>query len=149
MKKNLVFLALAMWGATSFAQSAPTNTLTFDFQPSDVTTYGVTGFGVERKVEACAGTSAFAALATAPATGTVVSRTYVDSAITTGKVYCYRVRALAPVTTLNPSGNSGYSNTAEKTVPLPTMPAPQNLLITFLSAMIDALEQYKTALQQQ
>lgn len=149
MKKNLVFLALAMWGATSFAQSAPTNTLTFDFQPSDVTTYGVTGFGVERKVEACAGTSAFAALATAPATGTVVSRTYVDTAVAVGKTYCYRVRALAPVTATNTQGNSGYSNVAEKTLPFPTIPVPSNLLVTFLSAMIEALEQFKTALQQQ
>lgn len=149
MKKEYLLIALAMWAAPSFAQSAPQNTLSFDFQPSDVTLYGVTGFGVERKVEACAGTAAFTALATAPATGTVVSRAYVDTAITAGKIYCYRVRALAAVTATNPGGNSGYSNTAEKTVPLPTMPAPQNLLITFLSAMIEALEQYKTALQNQ
>lgn len=147
MRKLLWFLTL--FTASAFAQSAPTNTLTFDFQPADVTTYGVTSFVVQRKLEPCSGTGAFSPLGSMSAAGSTVSRTYSDPAVTVGKTYAYRVYAAAPKTLINPQGDSGFSACAEKTIPLPAMPVPQNLIVNLVTALIDALTQFKTALQAQ
>lgn len=72
---------------------------------------------VERKAEACAGTIVpFAEIATvAP---NVVA--YVDTAVTVGQVYCYRVRAEGPASIF-----SDFSNTAQGTPD----GAPSNLTV--------------------
>jgi len=76
-----------------------------------------TGFLLERKPVACAATGTFTALTTTGAG--VVS--YADNAVTQGTSYCYRVAAT------NPLGNSPFSNTAERLVPLVVPVAPGQL----------------------
>lgn len=135
----------ALLAVPAFAQSAPTASLSWNWNAADTTTYGVTGFDVQRKAEACAST----ALTFTPLTTTgPTALSFIDTTVAVGKVYCYRVRADAPVTALNPQGNSGFSNTAEKTIPLPTIPVPTNLLATLITALIDALQKFNTALLQ-
>lgn len=70
---------------------------------------------VWRKIEACAGPSVFALLASvlAPATA------YTDPGLTEGVTYCYEVRGV------NPAGASAFSNTASRTVPF-TVPAARS-----------------------
>ena len=77
-------------------------------------------FHVERKAEACAGTGAFAEIATV---GINVS-TFNDTNVTEGVTYCYRVAAS------NPAGKSAYSNTASRTVPFSVPSAPSGLGVT-------------------
>jgi hypothetical protein len=72
------------------------------------------GFSVERKAEMCAGAAAFTIVVTVGANVTH----YADSAVTEGATYCYRVRAY------NAAGVSAYSNTAERTVPIPDTTPP-------------------------
>ena len=74
-------------------------------------------FHVERKAEACAGTGAFAEIATV---GINVS-TFNDTTVTEGVTYCYRVAAS------NPAGKSAYSNTASRLVPFTAPAAPSGL----------------------
>ena len=74
-------------------------------------------FHIERKAEACAGTAAFAEIAT---TGANI-RTFTDSAVMEGVTYCYRVAAS------NPAGKSVYSNPASRAVPFTIPAAPSGL----------------------
>lgn len=140
MKKLLALLLLC--SSTAFAQAAPQNTLSWDYLATDITKWGVTGFQMQRKAEACVGTLPFTNLAViAPAL-----RAYVDPAVVPGTTYCYRVQALAPITVDNTQGNSGFSNLAEKRVLLGAPPVPANLVVTLVQALIDALETFKTGL---
>lgn len=140
--KKLLALFLFAFAAFAHAQAAPQLTLTWDYNAADITKWGITGFQVQRKAEACAGPIVFGnhVVVGAPL------RTYVDTGVVPGTTYCYRVFAMAPITALNPQGNSGFSNTAEKLVLLGPPPPPANLLISFISALIDALENLKTGL---
>lgn len=74
-------------------------------------------FNLERKAEACAGSSAFLPLA---AVGSNVV-TFTDTAVVEGTTYCYRVNAS------NAAGVSAFSNTAAKTVPFTVPLPPSNL----------------------
>lgn len=95
------------------------NIVTWSYLDADITTFGVTGFMVQRKQESCAGTGAYAQVATVPAT----ARSYTDADLIPGATYCYRVVALSA------AGNSSPSNSAEKTVQsLP--PAPASLSVS-------------------
>src|SRR5882672_10711028 len=118
MKKLLALLLLC--SSTAFAQTAPQVTLAWDYVPADVTKWGITGFQMQRKTEACAGLGAFANLAVIGPT----LRAYADPAVVPGTTYCYRVQALAPITVDNAQGNSGFSNLAEKRVTLGPPPVP-------------------------
>lgn len=137
------FLALLLFCAsTAFAQAAPQIVVTWDFLTTDVPKWGVTGFQLQRKADTCTGTLPFV-------NHVVVAnglRTYTDTAVVPGTFYCYRVFALAPVTAMNPQGNSGVSNTDGKLVLLGPPPPPTNLLVTFIQALIEALENLKTGL---
>ena len=80
------------------------------------------GFDVERKAESCT----LAALSFAKIASTAANvLTYVDTALTRGTTYCYRVDAF------NTAGKSPYSTTAEIAVPLlvPAAPSPPQLLL--------------------
>lgn len=77
-------------------------------------------FLIERKVESCAGTLPFAQIATV--TTNVI--TYTDTAVLEGSTYCYRVRAS------NTAGQSAYSNTAGRTVPITIPNPPSGLGVT-------------------
>jgi hypothetical protein len=79
-----------------------------------------TGFLVERKPVACVLPGTFTALTTTGAG--VIS--YADTAVTQGATYCYRVAAT------NALGNSPFSNTAERLVPLVVPVAPGQLGVT-------------------
>lgn len=117
MKKLLLLLpALLVVTSSVFAAS---NILTWDYLATDVATYGVTGFPLERKAEACAGTGAWSLLATPAAT----LRTYADSAVAPGITYCYRVYAEGP------GGRSAASNTVARTVPFAVPVAPSGLTV--------------------
>lgn len=102
---------------TGLTVNAATGVLTWTDKTSNET-----GFGVERKPVACAATGTFAALTTVAAN--VV--TYTDTGGTQGTTYCYRVAAM------NPLGNSPYSNTVERLVPLVAPVAPAQLGITLV-----------------
>jgi hypothetical protein len=91
------------------ALAAAQNTL--DWVDNATTEQGVS---IERKAETCAGPAAFAIVVTVGANVTH----YADSAVTEGATYCYRVRAY------NAAGVSAYSNTAERTVPIPDTTPP-------------------------
>lgn len=140
------FLALLLFCATSaFAQAAPQITVSWGYLDADVVTWGVTGFQLQRKTDttvACTGAVPFVNLIVVAPT----LRAYVDTAIVPGTIYCYRAFAMAPVTALNPQGNSGFSNVGGKLVTLSPPPPPANLLVTFINALIDALETLKTGL---
>jgi titin len=71
-------------------------------------------FNIQKKVEACTGTSAFAALVSV---GPNVA-TYVDPVVVEGGTYCYRVNAS------NTAGASAWSNTAGITIPYTIPPPP-------------------------
>lgn len=112
MKKLL--LGIVLLALSSLASAAgPQATLTWSYVDADIATYSVTGFAVEKKAQACAGTGTFSALTTLAAT----ARGYVDTAIAFGNTYCYRVAAV------NATGK-GYSNNAEKVNTLPVPPSP-------------------------
>jgi hypothetical protein len=121
MKKLQSLLALAICAIFStIAFSATPVNINWTYSNADVTTFGVDGFIVERKSEACADTiAAWQEL-------TVVQnnlRTFTDSAVIPGAIYCYRVfsRGVA--------GKSVASNTAEKMIQGPP-PAPINVTAT-------------------
>jgi len=76
-----------------------------------------TAFHIERKAGACTSLSSFAEIATVGANVT----TYTDNAVSEGSTYCYRVAAG------NSAGKSGYSNTADRLVPVTVPNAPSNL----------------------
>ena len=78
-----------------------------------------TGFVVERKAEACAGSMTFTQMSTMPKDATA----YLDNAVVEGGTYCYRVAAK------NPAGQSAWSNTAERTVPWTIPVAPGTLKV--------------------
>ena len=78
-----------------------------------------TGFIVDRKAEACAGTGAFTQMTTMPKDST----SWNDANVVEGGTYCYRVAAT------NPAGKSAYSNLAERTVPWTTPVAPGTLKV--------------------
>lgn len=140
MKK--LFALLLFCSSAAFAQTVPQVTLSWGYVDTDVTKWGVTGFQMQRKAEACVGALPFTNLAVIGPT----LRAYVDAAVVPATTYCYQVLALAPITVDNPKGNSNPSNMAEKRVTLGPPPVPANLLATFVQAMIDALETLKTSL---
>jgi len=104
-----VALLTLVWGALALAGSATLNWTDNSTNES--------GFNIERKPGTCASTGAFAEIATVPANST----TYKDVGVTEGLIYCWRVAAS------NSAGKSGYSNTAELTIPF-TIPAAPSLL---------------------
>lgn len=136
----------ALLAVPAIAQTAPSATLTWDvYTAAQITAYGFTGVGIQRKAEACAGTALqFTALATA--TGGATATTYTDTAVATGKTYAWRVFGIAPVSATNPTGNSAFGNCVDKTFPLPQAPAPTNLIVQIIAALIDALQKINTAL---
>lgn len=77
-------------------------------------------FLVESKAEDCAAsTLIFAQIASV----SVNAVTYVDTAVTEGLTYCYRVRAS------NSVGQSSYSNMAGRTIPVTVPLPPSNPLL--------------------
>ena len=102
-------LAVALTAAPSWAAS---NVLTWQDNSTNEA-----NFYVERKAEVCAGTGAFAEIATV---GSNVS-TFNDTAVVEGVTYCYRVAAS------NPAGKSAYSNLAGRTVPFTIPASPSGL----------------------
>ena len=116
MKKLLCCLLLVI-SAPVFAQQ---NTVTWDYQASDVTKYGLTHFSLERKAVACGTTTVnFAEVAQIPPE----LRTFADTAVTPGVTYCYRMSAV------NPTAVSAYSNEAGRTVPFAVPVAPSGLTV--------------------
>lgn len=118
MKKLLAVLLFAV-SLTAVGAGSTSNTLSWDYLATDVTQYGVTVFNIERKVEACAGSGAFAEITTVPST----ARTYDDTAVVPGTTYCYRAAATGA------GGKSAYSNLVAKTVPFAQPVAPSNVLV--------------------
>lgn len=138
-----LFLLFLFCTSTAFAQAAPQNQLDWTFDAVAAAPYNSTGFQMQRRIGDCTATTSFINL------GPVIvpaARRYIDLAITPGVMYSYQLQALAPVTAANPAGNSGFSNCVAKMVPLPPMPVPGNLTVTFLQALIDALENLKTGM---
>ncbi len=80
-----------------------------------------TGFKIERSLSSTGG---FSQIATVDPNVT----TYLDTGLTSGTTYYYRVRAY------NSSGDSPYSNTAATAIPVPPLAAPSNLIATANSA---------------
>jgi len=78
-----------------------------------------TGFVVERKVEACAGSMAFTQMTTMPKDSTG----YLDNAVVEGG------RTVTAWPRKNPAGQSPWSNTAERTVPWTIPVAPGTLKV--------------------
>ena len=113
--KRLLFILL-FCSSSAFAQAA-SNVLTWDYLATDITTYGVTGFTVERKTEDCAITGSPAVFTQIAAVAATV-RSYTDTAVIMGATYCYRAAAV------NPTAKSAYSNLVGRTVPLAAPPAP-------------------------
>lgn len=148
--KKLFAVAIVLMGliGSAHAQSTPTLKPTWDaYDSATVSVYGITGYDVQRKAEACAGTTlSFSTLATV--TG-ATNNSYTDTTVVPGKTYAYRVRGNAPVTTANPTGPSAFGSCVDKLVTLPALPPPNNLVIQLLTALIDALTNFKTALQAQ
>ena len=113
MRTRIQFmLVLAVLLVSAGPAEAASNLLTW----SDNST-NEANFHIERKAEACAGTGAFAEIATV---GINVS-TFNDTNVTEGVTYCYRVAAS------NPAGKSAYSNTASRLVPFTAPAAPSGL----------------------
>jgi len=114
------FSAPVMIGQAPAAPAAP-STLVATLQPGPLVrltwrdnSNNETGFAIERSVNG----SAFAALVTVGSNIT----SYVDSSVTAGNTYNYRVRSV------NAGGSSAFSNTSGATVPVVTIPAaPSNL----------------------
>lgn len=104
-------IALVAWLALSTVADAATIKVTW---PARTTGSAVTQYRVERKVEACAGSGAFAAVQTVPAT----TLTYSDTTPVAGSTYAYRVVALGA------SGASVPSVCRELTVPVPVPDQP-------------------------
>ena len=102
MKRILLALMFLLFAMPALAGQ---NTLNW----SEIST-NETGFNVERKVGACTAISSFSEIGTVGPNVT----TYVDTAVTEGVTYCYRVRASGPGGTF-----SAYSNTADRAVPFP------------------------------
>ena len=93
----------------------------FSYVGADVATYGVTGFSIERKTEACLGTvNAWAVIGT---TGNI-PRTFTDATVAGATTYCYRVKAV------NAAGSSPASGVAEKTTVADLPPAPSGVTAT-------------------
>ena len=112
MKTLLCAVALAIVALPAMAGQ---NTLNW----SEIST-NETGFNVERKVGACTAISSFSEIGTVGPNVT----TYVDTAVTEGVTYCYRVRASGPGGTF-----SAYSNTADRLVPFTAPAAPTGLTV--------------------
>lgn len=119
MKKLIAAAVLALCSAGAFGAGSTSNTLAWDYQAADVAQFGVTVFNIERKKEACAGTGAFAEIATVPSS----ARAYDDTAIVPGATYCYRAAATGA------GGKSDYSNLVAKTVPFAQPNLPGNLRV--------------------
>jgi hypothetical protein len=102
-------LALLVLAVPLAAFAAAQNTL--DWTDNSTTE---TRFTIERKAEACAGSGGFMPLASVGADVTQ----YIDPDVVEGATYCYRVNAG------NALGVSAYSNTAERTVPIPDTTPP-------------------------
>jgi hypothetical protein len=118
--KKLLWLFLF---GTGTALAVGTATLSWDYLPADITTFGVTHFSLERKLGTCASTTGtFAEVATPTAT----LRTIVDPNLVSGNTYCWRMAAV------NPTTKSGYSNTVEKLIPWPAPPSPQMQQVTIV-----------------
>src|SRR3990167_4974487 len=111
LRAGLMLVTLLLFAVPAWAAQ---NVLTW----TDTSTNEV-NFHIERKADACAGTAAFAEIAT---TGANIV-TFTDSAVTEGVTYCYRVAAS------NPAGKSAYSNTASRTVPFSIPHAPSGLVV--------------------
>lgn len=102
------------------AMSSPVwaaNTLTWQDNATNETAYHIER-GVAADVTGCP-TATFTQIAT---TGANIT-TFVDSAVTEGTTYCYRVKAS------NPAGSSGYSNVAGRSVPFTIPAAPSGLQV--------------------
>jgi hypothetical protein len=118
MCRLIAFALCAVFSAVAFS-ATPVN-INWTYSAADVITYGVDGFIVEKKSEACADTVASWHELTVVQNSL---RTFTDSAVIPGATYCYRVfsRGVA--------GKSAASNTAEKTI-LGPPPAPTNVTAT-------------------
>ena len=112
MKRMLLALMFLVFALPAVAGQ---NTLNW----SEIST-NETGFNVERKVGACTAISSFSEIGTVGPNVT----TYVDTAVTEGVTYCYRVRASGPGGTF-----SAYSNTADRLVPFTAPAAPTGLTV--------------------
>ena len=77
-------------------------------------------FNLQRKAVACANSAVPFTLLVSPAANVT---SYVDLAVVEGVTYCYRVNAE------NTAGVSGFSNSAERTVPLSVPNAPSGLAV--------------------
>src|SRR5258706_1087504 len=134
MKKLLLLLLFC--SSTAFA--AGTATLSWDYLASDVTTFGVTNFNLERKVGACVAAGTFVEVATPAAT----LRAYADPNLTSGLTYSYRLAASGP------GGKSGYSNCAEKFIPFAVPPAPGNVTVVITISLNPDTGKYQPLVQQ-
>lgn len=102
---------------TVFALRAPTNlTATLQANPAGGVQVGLgftdnlaveTGFAIERSIDGVT----FSSIATAPARAGTGAVTFVDTTVTYGTTYTYRVADITPF------GNSPYTNTAQVIVP--------------------------------
>lgn len=123
--KLLIALILTFLVSSAFCQTLKA-TVTWDaYTAAEIATFSPTGYTVERKAEACAGTGAFAQIATVPMTASLLPTfTYDDTGITGPfpKTFCYRVAGV------NATGKT-YSNTTAKTFALSLPPAPRNLIV--------------------
>lgn len=109
MKKNLLFIAFAMWGATSFAQAVTgTATLTWNGVAADIASGAATGFNIYRAGVACPVTGTPSGMALQKSVAASVL-TYVDAGLAAGS-YCYYITATGP------GGESVPSNTAGKSI---------------------------------
>lgn len=87
------------------------------------------GFTIQRKAEACAGTAAWADLASVAANVT----TYADLTVAEGSTYCYRLNAWNTVDG-TPTGTkqySAWSNSAGAAVPFSVPAVPSQLGVTY------------------
>lgn len=113
MKKNLVFLALAMWGATSFAQSAGTATLNWTYTSAqniaDKASGAATSFNIYRANAACPADGSAPAGMALITNVPITAVTYVDSGLGVGS-FCYYIK------TNGPNGESVATNTAGKSI---------------------------------
>ena len=109
----ILALVVALLGFTAGAEAATQNTITWQDNSNNEQR-----FNLERKAVPCADTSLPFVEISTPATN---ATTYVDTAVTEGVTYCYRVAAS------NTAGKSGYSNTGERLVPFSVPAAPSVL----------------------
>jgi hypothetical protein len=93
--------------------------INWQYSDADIVTFGVSQFMIQRKDEACSGPST-----TYSNAGMVAAslRSFTDSNVVPGGIYCYRVVAIGA------AGNSPPSNTAEKAV-MGFPPAPTNVTV--------------------